>query len=86
MPAGPYAHQYLYIDLERSYGRLLLERPTDNDLPEAQRLWDAMSEHYAGELQRPVSIRDRASSGRAFPAGGGKRDTDQDGNSTRSAD
>jgi arylsulfatase A-like enzyme len=56
MPAGPYAHQYLYIDLERSYGRLLLERPLDDELPEAQRLWDAMSEHYAGELQPAVSI------------------------------
>ena len=34
---------------------MLLDRPGP-DAPEAQHLWDAMWEHYAGELRQPVSI------------------------------
>ena len=55
IPAGPFAHQYLYLDLRASRGRVLLERPSDDD-PVAQRLWDALEAHYPGELRRPVSI------------------------------
>ena len=54
LPAGPYAHQYVFIDLERKYGRLLMARPGDNT-PQAQRLWDAMAAHYSGELKTPVA-------------------------------
>jgi hypothetical protein len=53
IPAGPYAHQYIYIDFAGRHGQLLLDRPGP-DTPEAQRLWDALHEHYAGELRRPV--------------------------------
>jgi hypothetical protein len=55
MPAGPRTHQYLYIDFAKHHGRLLLGRPGD-DAPEAQLLWDALHEHYQGELHTPVSI------------------------------
>lgn len=55
IPAGPYAHQYLFLDFPKHQGRLLLRRPGD-DSPEAQRLWDALAEHYAGELKTPVSV------------------------------
>jgi arylsulfatase A-like enzyme len=54
MPAGPYAHQYIFIDFERKHGQLLMGRP-GNDTPEAQRLWDAMAAHYSGELRLPVA-------------------------------
>jgi hypothetical protein len=55
MPAGPYAHQYIYLDFPKSRGRLLLARPGDDE-PEVQRLWDAMIDHYKGELRAPVAI------------------------------
>jgi arylsulfatase A-like enzyme len=55
IPAGPYAHQYLFLDFSRRHGRLLLGRPED-DSPEAQRLWDAMAAHFAGELKKPISV------------------------------
>jgi len=55
IPAGPYAHEYLYLDFSRNHGRVLLERPGD-DAPEAQRLWDAIARHYGDELKQPVSI------------------------------
>jgi arylsulfatase A-like enzyme len=55
MPAGPFAHQYLYLDFDAKQGRLLLARPGDSE-PEAQRLWDALVAHYGDELKRPVSI------------------------------
>lgn len=55
IPAGPYAHQFLYIDFPKHHGRLLLERPLDDD-PTAQRLWDAMQDHYKGELRKPVAV------------------------------
>jgi len=54
MPAGPYAHQYIYLDFTKNHGRLLMARPGD-DAPEAQRLWDAMAGHYKGELRQPVA-------------------------------
>ena len=54
MPAGPYAHQYIFIDFERKHGQLLMARPGDN-APEAQRLWDAMAAHYSDELKTPVA-------------------------------
>jgi hypothetical protein len=55
MPAGPYAHEYIFIDFVKKHGRLLMERPGDDE-PAAQRLWDAMSEHYKGELLKPVAV------------------------------
>jgi hypothetical protein len=55
IPAGPYAHQFLYFDFGAHAGELLLERP-GADTPDAQRLWDALHEHYAGELRKPVAI------------------------------
>jgi len=55
IPAGPFAHQYLFFDFPRHNGRVLLERPGDDD-PDAQRLWDALFAHYRGELKTPVSI------------------------------
>lgn len=55
MPAGPYAHQYVYFDIASGNGRLLLERP-GGDLPEGALLWDALNEHFRGELRRPVRV------------------------------
>lgn len=55
MPAGPYAHQYLLFDFSKNSGRLLLGRPGADD-PEGQRLWDALGNHYRGELHKPVAI------------------------------
>jgi hypothetical protein len=55
IPAGPYAHQYLFFDFPRHRGRVLFGRPGDDD-PDAQRLWDALFAHYPGELKTPVSI------------------------------
>jgi hypothetical protein len=54
MPAGPYAHQYIFLDFPKNRGRLLMARPGDDE-PEAQRLWDAMADHYKGELRKPVA-------------------------------
>jgi Sulfatase len=54
MPAGPYAHQYIFLDFPKSRGRLLMARPGDDE-PVAQRLWDAMVGHYKGELRQPVA-------------------------------
>lgn len=55
IPAGPNAHQYIYVDKFRRQGRLLLGRPGDDE-PDAQRLWDALWEHYAGELMPAMSV------------------------------
>ncbi len=55
MPAGPFAHQYLFLDFNQNHGRVLLGRPSDDE-PELQRLWDTLHEHYEGELKEPVSI------------------------------
>ena len=54
MPAGPYAHQYIFLDFPKNHGRLLMARPGDDE-PDAQRLWDAMLDHYKGELRTPVA-------------------------------
>ncbi|MFO1394856.1 MAG: sulfatase-like hydrolase/transferase [Steroidobacteraceae bacterium] len=54
IPAGPDAHQYLFFDVRTGNGRLLLERPGADD-PIAQRLWDAMGQHYGKELKTPVA-------------------------------
>jgi arylsulfatase A-like enzyme len=54
MPAGPYEHQYLFIDFAQHRGHLMLSRPLDDE-PEAQRLWDAIHTHYEGELHKPVA-------------------------------
>jgi hypothetical protein len=54
MPAGPYAHQYIFLDFPENHGRLLMARPGDDE-PVAQRLWDAMAVHYKGELRQPVA-------------------------------
>jgi arylsulfatase A-like enzyme len=50
MPAGPDAHQYVYFDLATGNGRLLLERPGP-ELPDGERLWDALDTHFKGELR-----------------------------------
>ena len=55
MPAGPFAHQYIYFDFQAKHGRLLLSRPDDGE-PVAQRLWDGLAAQYGDELKRPVSI------------------------------
>jgi len=55
IPAGPYAHQYVYIDFASHHGKLLMERPGAGE-PVAQRLWDALATNYKGELKPPVSI------------------------------
>lgn len=55
IPAGPYAHQYLMFDFTRNHGWLLLGRPGDED-PDGRDLWDALNEHYRGELHRPVAV------------------------------
>jgi hypothetical protein len=54
LPAGPFAHQYVYLDLGAKHGRLLMSRPNDDE-PVAQRLWDALVAHYQGELKAPVT-------------------------------
>ena len=53
LPAGPYAHQYLLFDLESGSGRLLLARPGP-DIEQGAQLWDALHDHYAGEMMPPV--------------------------------
>jgi len=55
IPAGPDAHQYILVDKTTSQGRLLLQRPGPEE-PDAQRLWDAMHEHFGEEMKRAVSI------------------------------
>jgi hypothetical protein len=55
IPAGPNAHQYLYLDFANSHGRLLMTRPGDAEQT-AQRLWDAMAAHYKGELKEPTRV------------------------------
>ena len=55
MPAGPYAHQYIFLDFAKNHGRLLMARPGDDE-PVAQRLWDAMADHYKGELRKPYAV------------------------------
>ena len=53
MPAGPDAHQFVFFDIATGNGELLLERPGP-ERPEAQRLWDAIHEHFRGELKAPT--------------------------------
>ena len=55
MPAGPYAHQYVYFDIASGNGQLLMARPGP-ELPEGQRLWDALATHFAGELMTPRRV------------------------------
>jgi hypothetical protein len=55
LPAGPDAHQYIYFDIASGSGELLMARPGP-ELPEGQRLWDALSEHFAGELMTPKRV------------------------------
>jgi arylsulfatase A-like enzyme len=55
MPAGPHATQYLLLDFNKFHGNLLMARPTDNE-PDAQRLWDALEDHFHGELREPVAV------------------------------
>ena len=54
MPAGPDAHQYIYMDTHTGTGRLLRARPGDESV-EAQRLWDGLSAYYGSELKPAVS-------------------------------
>ncbi len=49
-PAGPYAHQYIYFDFGQREGKLLTQRPGDNQ-PDPQSLWDALAVHYGDESQ-----------------------------------
>lgn len=53
LPAGPDHHQYLYFDIGTGNGKLLMGRPGP-ELPESQRLWDALYANYPGELQPPT--------------------------------
>jgi hypothetical protein len=53
MPAGPYAHQFVYFDLATGQGELLLERPTDAI---AARLWDAIHDHYGAEIKPATRV------------------------------
>lgn len=53
MPAGPSAHQYVYFDIAAGNGELLLARPGPEQA-EGQRLWDALHQHFEGELQPPT--------------------------------
>lgn len=53
MPAGPNAHQYVYFDIATGNGELLLDRPAP-ELPEGQLLWDALHQHFEGELKAPT--------------------------------
>lgn len=53
IPAGPYAHQYVYFDIATGNGELLLTRPGP-EMPEGQRLWDALQQHYPDELKPPT--------------------------------
>jgi hypothetical protein len=55
IPAGPDWHQYIYLDIRTGQGQLILGRP-DASMPEGALLWDALSEHYAGELRPAVRI------------------------------
>jgi hypothetical protein len=55
IPAGPNAHQYLLIDKSKGTARLILDRPGPGQ-PGAQRLWDEMWQHFAGELKQPVAV------------------------------
>jgi hypothetical protein len=54
LPVGPDAHTYLLINKSTRNGRVLMGPPDPGT--EERVLWDAMSEHFAGELKRPVSI------------------------------
>ena len=56
MPAGPYAHQYVFLDFANHRGKLLLGRPADDAVVE-QKLWDALVSHYGDELKPAVRIR-----------------------------
>ena len=53
MPAGPYAHQYVFLDFANHRGKLLLGRPADGAVVE-QTLWDALVGHYGDELKPAV--------------------------------
>lgn len=55
IPAGPESQQYIYFDFARNHGQLLLQRPGD-DMADAQRLWDAMSDHFGAEMKAPVAV------------------------------
>lgn len=55
LPAGPDAHQYVYFDIGSGSGELLMARPGP-ELPEGQRLWDALNTHFAGELMTPRRV------------------------------
>lgn len=55
LPAGPYAHQYMYFDMDSGHGLLLLERPGP-EIEEGALLWDSLHAHYAGELMPPTRI------------------------------
>lgn len=53
IPAGPDAHQFVFFEIDTGNGELLLGRPGP-DRPEAQRLWDALHEHFGDELKTPT--------------------------------
>jgi len=55
MPAGPFSHQYIYFDFGQHKGKLLTQRPGNNE-PEQQTLWDALFEHYGDELKPAVTV------------------------------
>lgn len=55
LPASPDTQQYLLFDTTTGNGRLLLGRPESGD-PEAQRLWDALHEHFGAEMKPAVAV------------------------------
>jgi arylsulfatase A-like enzyme len=55
IPAGPDATQYLYFDRQSGLGRVLAERPGEDD-PQASQLWNALAEHFGSEVKRPVVV------------------------------
>ena len=55
LPAGPYAHQYIYFDLGARLGRLLTHRPDETE-PDQQMLWDALIQHYGDELKPAIKV------------------------------
>lgn len=55
LPASPDTQQYLLFDTTTGNGRLLLGRPDSED-PEAQRLWDALHEHFGAEMKPAVAV------------------------------
>jgi len=55
LPVAPGRHEYLLVDRKTGFGRVLAGRPSESDV-ESVRLWDALHEHFAGELHPAVVV------------------------------